>query len=182
MKLEKHISKFMSLVLRHQPDVIGLELDDQGWANLDELIDKMNQKGKAVDRGLIEHIVATNNKKRFIISDDGTRIRANQGHSINIDLALQAIEPPVILYHGTATRFLDRIFEYGLQKRNRQHVHLSDDLTTAMNVGQRHGKPVILEVQALEMHQKGYPFFRSENGVWLTDHVPENYLATQPIQ
>ncbi|MEM6723827.1 MAG: RNA 2'-phosphotransferase [Bacteroidota bacterium] len=180
MKLEKHISKLMSLVLRHRPEAIGLELDSEGWANLDQLIDKMNQQGKQVDRALIEHIVATNNKKRFILSSDGNRIRANQGHSIEIDLALKAIEPPEILYHGTAIRFLKSIYESGLEKRNRQHVHLSANKATALDVGQRHGKPVILEIQALKMHQVGFVFYRSENGVWLTDHVPVHYLAEQP--
>ncbi|MEM6726514.1 MAG: RNA 2'-phosphotransferase [Bacteroidota bacterium] len=186
MKPEKHISKFMSLVLRHRPEMINLQLDPHGWASIEELIYKMNQKGKKIDRALIEHIVATNNKKRFIISDDGERIRANQGHSIDVDLELQPLEPPKTLYHGTATRYLDSIYESGLEKRNRQHVHLTADFNTAKQVGKRHspskgmqagGKVVILIVQSKAMHNAGFKFYQSNNGVWLTDNVPANYLA-----
>lgn len=176
MKTQKHISKFMSLVLRHQPEIIDLKLNANGWANLEELIQKMNQKGKKVNLEIIQEVVASNDKKRFIISEDGLKIRANQGHSISIDLDLKPTDPPSILYHGTATRFLKSILETGLEKRNRQHVHLSKDLATATQVGKRHGKLVILKVLSKEMQTDGFTFYQSENAVWLTDHVPTKYI------
>jgi len=175
-KTIKKVSKFLSLILRHKPEAIGIQLDRQGWANTEELIRKMSAKGTRVDRTLLEEVVAQNNKKRFSFNADGTKIRANQGHSIQIDLGLEAVEPPEFLYHGTATRFLDSIRQSGLEKRSRQHVHLSKDKATAINVGGRHGKPVILIVEAGKMHKAGYSFFISKNGVWLTDNVPVTYL------
>jgi putative RNA 2'-phosphotransferase len=169
-------SKFLSLVLRHKPEEIGLRLDDQGWAEIDDLIRLSNSKGQRLTRELVEQIVADCNKQRFAISEDGRRIRANQGHSVAIDLALPPREPPELLYHGTASRFVSSIQATGLEKRQRQHVHLSLDVTTAIRVGERHGKPVILVVQARRMHTAGHQFFLSDNGVWLTDHVPVEYL------
>jgi putative RNA 2'-phosphotransferase len=166
----------MSLILRHKPETIGLTLDPNGWADIDELLRLAKAKGKALDRKVIEQVVADNDKQRFIISEDGSRIRANQGHSISIDLALTPREPPSVLFHGTATRFLDSIREQGLLHGNRQHVHLSLEQATAVNVGQRHGKPVILEVAAKRMHEEGHIFFLSENGVWLTEHVPTLFI------
>jgi putative RNA 2'-phosphotransferase len=170
-------SKFLSLVLRHQPESIGLTLDQAGWAEIDELI-RLASPHRPLTRDLIERAVAENNKRRFAISDDGQRIRANQGHSIEVDLGLVAITPPERLYHGTATRFVDAIRREGLRKRNRQHVHLSADPETATAVGARHGKPVVLIVQAAEMAAAGHAFFRSENGVWLTDAVPATFILT----
>lgn len=170
-------SKFLSLVLRHQPEVIGLTLDANGWADIDELMTLANLKGKRLTRELIEQVVADNDKQRFIISEDGKRMRANQGHSVQIDLALAPQVPPELLYHGTATRFVESVRQQGLLHRERQHVHLSLDRATALNVGTRHGKPIILEVAAKRMHEAGFLFYISANGVWLTDHVPPAYVA-----
>lgn len=129
--------------------------------------------------GTICEIVEKNDKKRFSISSDGQKIRANQGHSINVNLALKTIEPPTILYHGTATRFLDAILMEGLKAGSRQHVHLSESIDIATEVGKRYGKPTILLINALEMHKKGHQFYLSENGVWLTKNVPVNYISCQ---
>lgn len=170
-------SKFLSLILRHEPGKIGLTLDAQGWASIDELIAASQRSGKQINRALIEEIVANCDKQRFIISDDGTMIRANQGHSITIDLGLQPSEPPHTLYHGTATRFLKSIREQGLLHGSRQHVHLSAEKATAINVGQRHGVPAVLTVAARAMHEQGHAFYISENGVWLTGLVPVAFIG-----
>lgn len=172
----KHISKFLSLVLRHKPAEIGLHLDGEGWANVDELLEKLNGKGMNVDFPTLKQVIVTNDKQRFILNETADKIRANQGHSIAIDLKLQPQQPPEVLYHGTVAQFLADIMEGGIQKMSRQQVHLSKDIETASKVGQRRGKPVILKVMALQMHQDGYPFYLSENGVWLTDVVPAKYL------
>jgi putative RNA 2'-phosphotransferase len=176
----KSISKFLSLVLRHEPQSIGLVLDETGWARVDDLLARANAKGKRLDRALLQHVVDTNDKRRFALSDDGTRIRANQGHSIEVALGLPVVTPPDVLYHGTATRFLDSILATGLDKRQRHHVHLTDSLTTASAVGQRYGKLVLLAVDAGRMCADGHVFHRSDNGVWLTDAVPPQYLRTMP--
>lgn len=168
-------SKFLSLVLRHRPEVIGLSLDEAGWADIDTLI-RLSQAHKPLTRALIEQVVEANSKQRFAISDDGRRIRANQGHSIEIELGLQPLAPPGLLYHGTATRFVEAIRREGLAKRSRQHVHLSADADTATAVGARHGQPAVLIVRAGEMAAAGHAFFRSENGVWLTDAVPAGFI------
>ena len=172
----RRLSKFMSLVLRHQPDLIGLDMDAQGWVKVDALLSGMRKKGHRIDRKLLEEVVANNDKKRFAFDETGELIRANQGHSIKIELGYQPSEPPEILYHGTAKKFLNSIYATGLQKRSRHHVHLSADTTTAFKVGNRHGYPVIFEVLAQEMHAAGMEFFVSDNGVWLTDSVPAEYL------
>ena len=169
------ISKFLSLVLRHQPELIGLPLDEAGWAEIDALI-RLAQPHQRLTRDLIDRAVAQNNKQRFAISEDGTRIRARQGHSIDVDLQLQPKPPPERLYHGTATRFVDAIRSAGLHKRSRRHVHLSANADTATHVGSRHGKPVVLIVRAGEMAAAGHAFFLSENGVWLTDAVPPAFI------
>jgi putative RNA 2'-phosphotransferase len=174
-------SKFLSLILRHKPEEIGLKLDASGWADIDELITLATAKGKSLTRSLIEEIVVTNDKKRFIISEDGTRIRANQGHSISVELDLPARQPPAVLFHGTATRFLASIENQGLLKGNRQHVHLSSDEATAVKVGQRHGRPIVLRIAAMEMHDAGYVFYLSENVVWLTEHVPPAFLRITQV-
>lgn len=163
------ISKFLSYVLRHKPAAIGLNLDQEGWANIEELIEKADIR---FSRDMLLEVVATSEKKRFAISDNGQSIRANQGHSITVDLGLEPVEPPELLFHGTATRFLDSIQEQGLRPQDRKHVHLSADIETATKVGKRHGKPVILTIPAQKMHLQGHPFFKSENGVWLTGFVP----------
>lgn len=169
-------SKFLSLVLRHRPEVIGLTLDAEGWASVDELITKAAHQGRELSPGLIREIVETNDKQRFALSPDGRQIRANQGHSVQVDLGLASSKPPEILYHGTAERFLASILEHGLRPGSRQHVHLSEDESTATRVGSRHGRPVVLRVAAGRLHAQGQTFFLSENGVWLTDHVPPDAL------
>ncbi|MGB0522057.1 MAG: RNA 2'-phosphotransferase [Flammeovirgaceae bacterium] len=173
---KKRISKRLSYVLRHHPSSIGLTLDQEGWTKVDELLQALKKHGLTVTPSMLKEVVDTNDKKRFAFSPDGLSIRANQGHSIDINLGLDPKDPPVQLYHGTATRHLDSIKATGLEKRNRQHVHLSPDEKTALKVGGRHGKPVILIIRALAMHQDGYPFFESKNGVWLTDEVPVKYI------
>jgi putative RNA 2'-phosphotransferase len=170
------VSKFLSLVLRHDPGHIGLRLDEAGWADVDELLAGAAGAGVRIDRAMLERVVAENDKKRFALSPDGTRIRASQGHSVNVALGLEPQTPPEQLYHGTASRFVESIRESGLHSAARAHVHLSADEATARNVGQRHGKPVVLTIAAGRMHRDGRLFFRSENGVWLTDAVPVEYI------
>jgi len=172
----KHISKLLSLVLRHEPEHIGLTLDNEGWAAVPELIEKINQQGLRLDFATLQIIVDTNDKKRFAFNDDETRIRANQGHSIDIDLNLSAQVPPAILFHGTAEKNITAIRQHGLQKIDRHHVHLTAKEEIAWQVGQRHGKPVVLVVQSLVMHEKGHAFYLSNNGVWLTDHVSAAFI------
>ncbi|MDA3614236.1 RNA 2'-phosphotransferase [Polluticaenibacter yanchengensis] len=172
----KHISKFLSLVLRHQPQMIGLTPDTNGWCNTDELITKSNAYGVRFDIDTLKHIVETNDKKRFAFCDNLEKIRASQGHSIEVDLEFHNQEPPEILYHGTAEINRSSIMQAGIEKRNRRHVHLSKDPATAIQVGQRHGKPYIFKVKALDMHHDKYEFYLSANGVWLTDFVPAQYL------
>jgi putative RNA 2'-phosphotransferase len=169
-------SKFLSLVLRHKPEEIGLTLDASGWADVDELIRLVNQHGRMLDRPLLERVVSGNDKKRFAFSDDGTRIRASQGHSVEVDLALPPTAPPNLLYHGTASRFVESIRATGLHSASRQHVHLSVDEVTATKVGQRHGKPVILVVRSGQMAAAGHHFYVSVNGVWLTERVPVEFI------
>ena len=181
MGMEKRLvqtSKFLSFVLRHRPEEIGLVLDDNGWADVEELIAAANRHGRKLNRPLIEEVVEKSDKKRFTLSADGTRIRAAQGHSRPVDLGLPPIEPPGTLYHGTATRFVDSILRDGLSRGQRQHVHLSPDEQTATAVGRRHGEPVVLRVKAGSMHRAGCLFYLSENGVWLTKHVPAEFIVT----
>ena len=170
------ISKFLSQILRHRPEKIGLQLDEHGWANVDELLEKSAAKGERFDRALLQIVVDTNNKKRFAFSEDGLRIRASQGHSIDIDLGLKPQKPPEILWHGTSEKSLDSIRKEGLRSMRRQHVHLSKDRQTAENVGGRHGKAVVLTVRSGEMSRQKHKFYLSENGVWLTGEVPVEFL------
>lgn len=172
----KHISKFISLVLRHRPDKIGLHIDEEGWADTIELIQKINQQNIFIDNELPEIIVSTNDKKRFAFNDDKTKIRASQGHSIEVDLRLAATEPPAILFHGTAVQNIASIMAKGLHKQQRQHVHLSTTKETATQVGSRHGKVIVLTINAKQMSCAGYKFYLSANHVWLTDHVPVEYI------
>jgi putative RNA 2'-phosphotransferase len=178
MKEKENIntSKFLSLVLRHKPEEIGLELDENGWANTEELIEKCNRKGQKLNVELLEAIVATNEKKRFALNEDKSKIRANQGHSIEVDLNLIEVIPPEELYHGTVKNGIDEILIHGLKKMNRQHVHLSKDVETAKIVGARRGKPIILKIDSKKMHEDNYKFYVSENGVWLSDFVPSQYI------
>ena len=176
-KQQRHISKFLSLVLRHQPQKIDLELDANGWAKTNELIKKSNDYGIRFTEEDLKHIVETNDKQRFSFNESGTQIRANQGHSLTaVNLELKAVQPPEVLYHGTVEKFMQEITSEGLKKMSRQHVHLSRDIETAKKVGGRRGKPVILIVDACEMFKQGYEFYQSANGVWLTDRVPAEFL------
>lgn len=172
-------SKFLSLLLRHKPEEIGLRLDEAGWASIDDIVQLTGKGRTPLTRAVIEEITATSDKQRFIISADRQKIRANQGHSLSIDLGLTARPPPELLYHGTATRLLGAILEQGLLKGKRQHVHLSPDTATALEVGQRHGPPAVLCIASGRMNSDGFSFYLSENGVWLTDHVPVRYLTLE---
>ena len=177
------LGKFISLILRHKPEMIGIELDRNGWANVDELIngisrsgDVENGKEERINFEILEEIVRNNSKKRYEFNEDFTKIRACQGHSIDVDLEFKAVKPPKILYHGTADRFLEQIKKEGIKKKSRQFVHLSETEETAYSVGQRHGKPFIIKVLAEKMYENGKEFFISKNGVWLTDDIEVKYL------
>ncbi|ODN71641.1 RNA 2'-phosphotransferase [Methylobrevis pamukkalensis] len=174
--MSKEISKFLSLVLRHAPEKIGITLDANGWVDVDVLLAAATASGVAIDRATIDRVVADNDKKRFTFSADGERIRAAQGHSVSVDLALVPSTPPDVLFHGTAVTSLASILATGLSSRSRQHVHLSHDEATATRVGSRHGRPVVLHVDAAAMHRDGHLFFCADNGVWLTEAVPTAYL------
>jgi putative RNA 2'-phosphotransferase len=176
MKDLKHISKFLSLILRHKPQEIGLSLDENGWAQVEELIEKSKQKNVKFDKVILQEVVRTNDKKRFAFNEDGTKIRANQGHTIEVDVELSEQEPPSELFHGTVDKFLGSIRQTGLQKMQRLHVHLSKDLETAIKVGGRRGKPVILTVNVKQMFNEGFKFYLSANNVWLCDNVPAKYI------
>jgi putative RNA 2'-phosphotransferase len=174
-------SKFLSLVLRHEPQAIGLTLGPAGWVEVDELLAAMARHGRAITRSRLEEVVATNDKKRFSFSDDGLRIRASQGHSVEVELGYAPAEPPEVLFHGTCERFVEAIWRDGLLKMQRHHVHLSDQIATAVKVGERRGKAVIFVVAARRMREEGFEFFRSENGVWLTEHVPCRFLEVRDV-
>lgn len=175
-KQNLRISRFLSLVLRHRPEVIGLTLDDNGWADVQSLIEKSNTANVPLNMELLKDLVDNNSKKRFAFNEHFNKIRASQGHSIEVDLGLKGQIPPSVLYHGTGSKSVPSILEKGLLKGKRQHVHLSADIETAKNVGQRHGKPFIFEVLAEQMYKDNYTFLLSDNGVWLTDKVPREYL------
>lgn len=166
----------MSLALRHHPSALGLSLDKAGWAEVDQLLKGLGKRGLKIDLKTLQELVETNDKQRFALSDDHKYIRANQGHSIDVELELDAVEPPYTLYHGTVQKFMATIKNEGLKKMNRMHVHLSKDVETAQKVGSRRGVPIILKVDALQMHKAGFTFYLAENGVWLTDHVPPQYI------
>ncbi len=172
----KQVSKLLSRVLRHQPELLGIELDDQGWTETQTLLLAINENVMPIDKEMLEAVVRENDKQRFSFNTDRSMIRANQGHSLKVELDLPSVEPPVFLYHGTVEKFISNIKDKGLLKMNRQHVHLSLDTATARKVGSRRGKPTILKVAAGQMFADGHVFFLSENKVWLTDHVPPKYL------
>ena len=170
-------SKFLSFVLRHQPEAIGLALDAEGWGSVDDLITGAARQGRQLSREIVEQVVATNDKKRFELSADGRRIRAVQGHSTrSVDRQLKPVQPPDVLFHGTASRFVAAISREGLKPGSRHHVHLSADEQTARAVGIRYGLPVVLVVDAARMHAQGFVFHQAENGVWLTARVPPAFL------
>lgn len=174
----KETSKYMSLILRHKPDAIGITLDEHGWANVDELIAGI-AKDNEFNMEILEEIVRTDEKQRYSFNEDKTLIRANQGHSIPVDVELEEKEPPEILYHGTGEKYVSSIDAQGLIPKSRLYVHLSKDEETAVKVGSRHGKPVIYIVKAKQMYEDGYKFYISANGVWLTKEVPVKYMEKQ---
>lgn len=176
------LSKFISLVLRHKPDAAGIKLDSHGWADVEELIRGINQTGRKIDMTVLEEIVRMDEKQRYSFNEDRTKIRANQGHSIPVDVELKEAVPPEFLYHGTADRFENRIMKEGLKPMSRLYVHLSKDMDTALTVGRRHGnRPVIFKISSGRMYKDGIPFYLSENGVWLTKKVPAEYIENLKI-
>ena len=176
----KKTSVFISLILRHKPDVIGISLNEHGWANVQELISGINKTGKySIDMTMLEEIVRTDNKQRYSFNEDRSKIRANQGHSINVDVELKETVPPEILYHGTGEKYVDSINAEGLKPKSRLYVHLSKDVETAVTVGSRHGKSVVYTVASGEMQRQGYTFYLSENGVWLTKNVPIDFMKIE---
>ena len=170
-----HASKFLSLILRHKPEAVGITLDEHGWADVSELLQGI-RKTHPLTIEQLEEIVRTDEKQRYSFNDDKTKIRANQGHSVNVDVELEVTEPPEFLYHGTGEKYVSGICKKGLIPRSRLYVHLSEDIETAKKVGARHGTPVVFRIKSGEMHREGFRFYRSVNGVWLTVHVPVKYL------
>lgn len=169
------VSKYISLILRHKPEVVGLKLDEHGWVNVAQLIGGVSRK-YLINQSILEEIVETDNKQRYSFNADKTKIRANQGHSVNVDVELEEYQPPEILWHGTDKKFVNAINEQGLIPKSRLYVHLSKDPETARQVGARHGEPVLYVVSAGQMFRDGYKFYLSKNGVWLTKEVPVKYL------
>lgn len=174
----KDLSKFISLILRHKPEVIGMSLDEHGWANVDELLAGIGQT-RPINMEILEEIVRTDEKQRYMFNEDHTRIRAAQGHSVQVDVELEEAEPPQWLYHGTGRKYVEFIDQTGLIPKNRLYVHLSGDQETAIKVGKRHGEPVVYKVAARAMLSDGHKFWRSANGVWLTKRVLPEYLEKQ---
>lgn len=170
-------SKLLSYVLRHHPETAGVTLDAQGWVEVDALLRGLNARGTVLTRTDLDRIVAADSKRRYAYSDDGARIRASQGHSVEVDLGYEPAAPPALLYHGTAEKNLASIMATGLERRERHHVHLSAGVATARQVGGRHGRPVVLHVDAARMHADGFAFFVTANGVWLVERVPPAYLS-----
>lgn len=170
------VSKFLSKYLRHEPEVLGLSLESGGWVAVDDLLAGATRIGFSISREELAQVVAENDKRRFSFDQSGTKIRANQGHSTEVDLHLKEVDPPEQLFHGTVANVLDAILAEGLKKMNRHDVHLSKDMETAMKVGERRGKPVVLVIDSTRMAANGFTFRLSENGVWLTDHVPPQYI------
>ena len=177
---EAHVeaSRFLALILRHKPEAAEISLDEHGWANVDELVAGISRQ-RTFSLQMLEEIVTTDAKKRYSFNEDHTLIRANQGHSIPVDVGLEATNPPAILYHGTATKYMDSIRNEGLIAKSRLYVHLSPDSETAIKIGSRHGKPVVLKVDAKAMADDGAVFFLSANGIWLTKAVPPEYLTVE---
>lgn len=168
-------SKFLSLILRHKPQTIGISLDEHGWANVEELIAGVSNT-REFNMDILEKIVRTDKKQRYMFNEDKTLIRANQGHSIPVDVELDIVKPPEILWHGTGEKFVSSIDKIGLIPKSRLYVHISGDMQTASQVGRRHGKLVLYKVMAGKMHEDGFVFYQSKNWVWLTKEVPVRYL------
>ncbi len=177
---EKEVSKYIALILRHKPEVIGISLDEHGWANVTELIEGINRT-HFLDMELLERIVSIDEKQRYTFNADKTKIRANQGHSVQVDVELKQEMPPEILWHGTGRKYTECIDEQGLRPKSRLYVHLSSDYATALKVGSRHGQPVVYQVLAGEMAKDGYAFYISVNGVWLIKEVPPKYLKKMEL-
>lgn len=175
-KQKKNTSVFLALVLRHKPEEAGITLDAHGWADVRALLDGMTAAGCPINMDELAEIVRTDAKQRYAFSEDHTKIRANQGHSVAVEIEMTETAPPPVLWHGTATRFLESILREGLKPMSRQYVHLSKDRGTAVTVGARHGKPVVLEIDTQRMTADGYKFYLSPNGVWQTAQVPPQYL------
>ncbi len=175
MQLQR-LSRFISYILRHNPDVIDIEMDSHGWVRVDALINGINKTNRSIDFVTLCQIVDNDNKNRFSFNDDKTKIRANQGHSIDVDLELEEIIPPGVLYHGTAEKFLESIMKNGILKKSRKYVHLSSDMDTAVKVGIRHGQVAVLVIDTKKMYKEGFKFYLSKNNVWLTDIVPYKYI------
>jgi putative RNA 2'-phosphotransferase len=173
---DRRVSRFLAMVLRHRPEAVGLSLDESGWVPVAQLLDALRRHGRGLSRDDLERVVERNDKQRFAFDPTGQRIRANQGHSVPVDLGLDPVDPPAELFHGTADRNVAVILRDGLRKMARHHVHLSPDTQTATKVGQRHGKPVIFAIDSAAMYARGHQFYCSANGVWLTDRVPPEYL------
>jgi len=169
-------SKFLSIVLRHEPEAVGVTLDEHGWIEVELLLMALVAKGKTLSRPELDQLVCESDKQRFAFSEEGLRIRANQGHSVKVDLELAPKFPPELLYHGTPGKFVDSIMKIGLLKGERHHVHLSPDIQTATKVGERRGLPIILEIKSEDMHRAGHLFYVSANGVWLVDTVPPAFI------
>lgn len=175
-------SKFLSLILRHKPEVIGISLDKNGWADVSGLIEGVNRNGKYfLDMSTLEEIVRTDEKQRYSFSQDKKKIRANQGHSVRVDVELKETRPPETLWHGTGEKYTDSINAEGLKPKSRLYVHLSADVETARKVGKRHGRPVVYKINSGEMYRQGYIFYLSENGVWLTGNVPSGFLEMSDL-
>lgn len=175
-KQRTKISKFLSLILRHQPEAVGLTLEENGWVKVADLIDACAKHGRAFTLDELCEVVETNDKKRFSFDASREKIRANQGHSAAVEIEFEQRTPPAVLYHGTAEKNVDSILRTGLEKRARHHVHLSDNLETARAVGKRYGKPVIFEIDTAKMIENDFQFFVSANNVWLVDGVPPEFL------
>ena len=174
------LSRFLSLILRHKPEIIGIELDEHGWAEVAALIEGVNKK-HTINMDILEKIVRTDDKQRYSFTEDRTLIRANQGHSILVDVELPITKPPKELWHGTAEKYVVSIEKNGLISKSRLYVHLSVDIETAVKVGGRHGKPIVYKIDAEQMDKDGYTFYLSVNGVWLTKTVPVQYLQKSDI-
>lgn len=173
------LSRFISMILRHGPEIIDIELDEHGWCNVEELVKKMNAYGKKISKKVLEEIVAEDSKQRYSFNEDYTKIRANQGHSINVNIEFNEEIPPEFLYHGTVGKYLNLIFANGIKKMKRQFVHLSSDIETAKSVGKRRGTPIVIKINSAAMFKDGYIFYKSKNNVWLTEFVPREYISIE---
>ncbi|HCQ5967531.1 TPA: RNA 2'-phosphotransferase [Clostridioides difficile] len=179
MSKKDRLSVFISLILRHKPETIGIKLDNYGYADVNELIGNINSTGRNINMEILEQIVKEDNKQRYSFNEDRSKIRANQGHSIKVNVELKELRPPKCLYHGTTIRFLDNIKKEGIVRKSRLYVHLSNDIDTAIKVGERHGIPIVLKVNTEKMYEDGYKFYLSENNVWLCYHIPFKYVKIE---